>query len=347
MRATFSKTLFTILVVVLLVLGAIAGYAAWRLNRNDGNYDAQREAAAQLKTLQESLRNTDLPQDSRDALNSDLSTQLEALNRTAVDEAQADSHATPTTRANAGKNLDDAAERLYALAGTPGIETDESAVLISISVSQWSSARLIDGSVSDLGNPDSAGSQSLSHMTGLSRGDSFEGSGLCPAVSEQESASASNSASASQAPDAQDSEELASLLKGLYRSTWAESYYQARSDVDGIPDSTTRLVGESSSIHDDQLRSLRAALGKSCSSIPQPKAAYSIEDHGEQNPAQVLADQAEYLAQQSLSVVKSDPAATGQATGPASWRAWGTTSLALNTALAARETSDVPALPGV
>ncbi|WP_269929080.1 hypothetical protein [Kocuria massiliensis] len=350
MRATLSKTVFTILVVVLLILGAIAGYAWWRLNHHDAGYDAQHNAAVELKTLQESLDGSDLPAQSKEALGHDISDQLEALNRTAVEEARADHDAEKLTTSSAAARLDGSAKKLYVLSGTQGIDPDEQATLVSMAVSHWASARQLDGTLQQVADPKSAGSQSLASMTGLSRGDTFDASGLCPAASGDAKASpsgaSSNQGSASKDPDAEDSDGLSAVLTGLYRSTWAESYYQARSDVDHLPEDTTAYLGGSAAVHDAQLGQLRADLGRHCSTIPQPQAAYSVSGTEETDPSSVLSDQAKHLAQQSLSVVRSEPAASGDATGARSWRAWGANSLALNTALAAQVDADVPALPG-
>lgn len=357
MRATLGKTVFTILVIVLVILGAVAGYAWWRLNHHGAGYDAQRDAAVELKTLQEDLEGSDVPAGAKDGLAHDISEQLDALNHTAVDDAQPNRGAEKLTASTATARLDASAKKLYVLSGTQGIDADDQATLVSMAVNHWATARQLDGTLEQIADPNSAGSRSLAAMTGLSKGDTFDATGLCPPASGEASGSASGSSSSASGSSgaqssgaidakAEDSDGLSSVLTGLYRSAWAESYYQARSDVDHLPEDTTKYLGESSTVHEAQLGQLRADLGRHCASIPQPQAAYSVSDASTKDPSGVLSDQAKYLAQQSLSVVRSDRAASGEATGTHSWRAWGTNSLALNTALAAQVDADIPALPG-
>lgn len=350
MKSATAKTVFVILLVVLLLLAAVSGFVWWKTSHAQDALAAQRQAADEVKTLQAAVGPSGVTGTRKDQLESDLDEQLEALNTSAVEDAQPDSTRSATDVQSLAEQISRSSQRIYHLASNPSLSADESATLTSMSVGQWATAQSLDGKLGEVVAPSSASGRSLEDLTGLGQNASLEAKGLCPAMSDSDTDQASAGASSQKAgddSDARDSDELTKVLTGLYKATWTESYVQARQDVDHVPSETSARVDVAAEAHGSQLQQLRSGLDKTCSTIPQPKPAYDVPDDISTDPWKVVSAQADNLSSESMALIRAQDPGDGDARGSGSWTAWGARSLALNTAVAAQADGDVPALPGI
>ncbi|WP_129360632.1 hypothetical protein [Rothia uropygioeca] len=350
MKTSAAKTIFVFLLIVLLLLAAVSGFVWWRTTHNQGGVAAQQQAAAELKSLQAAVRSSGVAGSQKDSLESDLHEQLDALNRSAVEDAQPEEDHAPQDVPGLAQRMTQSSQRIYDLASNTGLSSDESATLTSISVGQWATVQLLNGTLAEVDDPSSAASRELKDLTGLGQNEALKADGLCPAMSDDAKDKASGGAGSQQADDgsnAEDSENLTKVLTGLYTSTWSESYFQARQDVDNIPKDTSDRIVVAAKIHSSQLQQLRAGLDQNCSAMPQPKAAYKLPHGAARDPGKIMAEQADHLGSESIGVIRSQKPGKSDAQGSGSWTAWGARSLALNTAISTQISGDVPALPGI
>lgn len=348
MKIAAAKTLFVIVLVVLLVLLAASAFVWWRTSHGQGGVDAQQKAAAELKTLRAGIESSGVSGFQKENLESDVDEQLDALNRTAVDKAEADESRRPTDLRGLTDEITRSSKTVYDLASTDGLSSDEAATLVSIAVNQWGTVQLFNGSLGEVSDASSTASAQLKDMTGLGQNQALDAKGMCPAMSDdaKDKASAGSASGDSKRGSSKDSKELSDILTGLYSSSWAESYFQAREDVDGTAEDTAKRLDVAASVHSSQLQQLRAGLDQACESVPQPHAAYDLPDDTK-DPGKVMTGQADHLAHESMALIRTqDPSKSG-VHGTKSWTAWGARSLALNTVVSSQVSGDIPALPGI
>lgn len=336
MRITAPKLLSAVLAILLVLLLAAGLWTRWTVDRAQPARDAQRQAAAHIKTLRVQVESSGAEEVRARQLEEDLDAQLAALPADTVDEAQAEDAGKVGDLTALGAAYDDSARALLDLAGTPSLDAEAATTLTSVAVGHWLSARQLTGRLARAAEPGSAEDRALTDFAGLSAQQALETQGTCPASSAE------------------------GMVRGLDEARWAESFFLGRASADGLSTDLVRRLGDAQSGHTDQLEQLREGLGTDCGNVPEPRAGYLP---AQTDPAASLTAQSRDLAGNSLEMVRAQreaqrgtgdgstsdddgASASPSMSGNGAWLAWSVRSLALNAALEASADEDAPALPG-
>ncbi|MBG7588085.1 hypothetical protein DEU33_1100 [Kocuria sp. AG109] len=323
MRATVPKTLTLVLAIVLILLLAGGGLLWWRVQDNRPARDAQRQAAADLKSLQAQVRASSAEASRKDPMLADLDEQLKALDAGVVEQAAGTQpQATPDLTGLAA-SYDDSAARLLKLSRSEHVDAQGAASLTSMAVAHWLTARQLTGRLVQVGQPGSAESRALAELTGVPAVGPLTEDGTCPAGDRDAKAPA------------------ARLAAGWEEAVWSEQVLRARAGITGASERAVERADAAQTGHEAQLTQLRESFGSDCGTLPAPRAGYRV---AESEPGAFVTAQSRELAGIGYAMLREQLEA--DADRDAAWTRFAVRTLAVETALQASADLDIPALPG-
>ena len=316
---TLPRALALCVAVLLVLLLALAGVLWWRVSAVSPELDAQVRAAERLLEVHRAVEDG-VVEDPEGTLGDRVEEQLAALSPVARDRAGTP-EATDPSRAPA-QVFDDAAADLHGIAGESELAPRQSALLDSMAVGSWLTARDLEGTLAEVPDPVSGAGASLGELVGEEPGPEDLSSGLCPDGAAEDPRS----------------EAVGATLSELYATRWADEVLLARTAADGTSAEQEQEIHAAARTHSEQLGQLRQALPSDCEGLPEPAAAYDLPR--EEDPVRIAAEEADALAGGSLAILSADDVEPSPA-----WRAWSLRWLAVHAAMAS-EPGAVPALPG-
>ncbi|WP_129659855.1 hypothetical protein [Rothia halotolerans] len=316
---TLPRALALCLAVLLVLLLALAGILWWRVSAASPELDAQVRAAERLLEVRRAVEDG-VVEDPEGTLEDRVEEQLAALSPVARDRAGTP-EATDPSRTPA-QVFDAAAADLHGIAGDAALAPRQSALMDSIAVGSWLTARDLEGTLAEVPDPASGAGASLGELLGEEPASEELSAGLCPDGAAEDPRS----------------EAVGATLSELYATTWADEVLLARATADGTSAEQEQGVRAAARAHSEQLGQLREALPSGCEGLPEPAAAYSLPR--EEDPARLGTQEADALAGRSLAILAADDVEPSPA-----WRTWSLRWLAVHAAMSS-EPGAVPALPG-
>ncbi|MCP3425066.1 hypothetical protein NBM05_03230 [Rothia sp. AR01] len=308
-----------VLSILLVLLLALAGVLWWRVSAASPALEAQTRAAEELLGVRAAVADG-VVEDPDGVLERRIDEQLAVLAPAAREKAG--EPAAPEPGESPARIFDDSAQRLYELSGSQDLEPRQAALLGSIAVSHWLTARGLEGTLQEVPSLEGRTADSLDALLGASPADAALSAGLCP----------------DGAADDARSRAVGEALSELYATTWSDDVLVARTEADAREPVTEQSIRDVARVHAGQLGELRRSVPPGCQGIPQPAAAYAMPDA---DPAQLRAQQSTALSERTFAIL----AAEGGRSSAETWRSWSLRWLAVNTALGSSPAS-VPALPG-